>query len=146
MMTIVPATIATGCGVATKNIRHQLPHLAAQFPDIKNIYSGSINVTLDAPMPTLSWDYTTSLIRWWDADPITGGGSWAFEHFSLLEFKFEYPLNAPLHRAWLFDCHNSRYHNDPFRFEIIAEWIAAVATGQRCKLHLEKMKVVRGAS
>jgi hypothetical protein len=42
MPTVIDGTIIRGAGVATKNIKFQLAHLVWQFPDIKEIYPGSI--------------------------------------------------------------------------------------------------------
>jgi len=63
-------------------------------------------------------------------------GHWALEQFSFLEIQFEFPTGGQLHRAWIMDCHNSAYHNDPIRFEIISNKILGVANGQRCRLQI----------
>lgn len=63
------------------------------------------------------------------------------EKFGFLEIKFEYPVGGTPHRAWLFDCHNSTYHDDPIRFEIISEKIDNLSNGQPCKLYIEKSKL-----
>jgi len=132
MPDIIDATVTSGFGVANKNIKFQLPHLVQQFPEIKNIYPGSINVLFDKPLPALKFDYTTSPVRWWDAGP----DQWQIEIFSFLAIEFEYPLNGALYRAWLFDCHNSAYHRAPMRFEVISEKINGVSNGQRCRVHM----------
>jgi hypothetical protein len=99
-----------------------MPHLVWQFPDIKDIYPGSINVSLEKPLRILTYDYTTLPTPCWDADD-RNPGRWVSERFGFLEIKFEYPVGGPPHRAWFFDCHNLAYHNDPVRFEIISEKI-----------------------
>jgi len=134
MSTIVDATIIRGFGAATKNMRNQLSHLVRQFPDIKNVHPGSINVELIKPLYGLKYDYVTSPpIRWWDVGP----DRWQTETFGFLEIKFEYPVgNNALYRAWLFDCHNSDYHNNPLRFEIISEKIDGIVYNQSCRMHL----------
>lgn len=139
MTVIIEGTVFKGAGVASKNIKSQLPHLVGLFPDVKNIYFGSINVKLEKPLQTLSWDLTTSPIAWWDVDETQG--HWAHERFGFLEIDFEYPIGGSLHRAWLFDCHNSAYHTDPVRFEIISERIDGLSYGQQCKLYIAKSKV-----
>src|SRR5258708_386373 len=108
MTIIVDATIFKGYGVASKNIRFQMPHLIWQFPEIKNIYPGTINVLLDQPLLIAGYDYTTLPLPWWDVDE-TQPGKWAVEKFSFLEIKFEYPTGGSVCRAWLFGCHNSSY-------------------------------------
>jgi hypothetical protein len=140
MTVIIDATILRGSGVATKNIKFQMPHLVWQFPDIRNIHPGSINVLLNKPLLISSYDCTTLPTPWWDVAE-NHPGRWAVEQFSFLEISFEYPIGGALHRAWLFDSHNSAYHNDPIRFEIISETIYGLSYGQRCKVHIAKSKV-----
>jgi len=139
MTVIIEGTIIKGFGVANKNIPFQMPHLVRQFPDIKNIYPGSINVSLEKPLRILAYDYTTLPTPWWDVDG-RNPGRWVSERFGFLEIKLEYPLGGPTHRAWFFDCHNSAYHDDHFRFEIISEKIDNLSNGQRCKVYIEKSK------
>jgi hypothetical protein len=132
MTTVIDATIVRGAGAATKNMWHQLPELVRQFPNITNVRPGSINVRLSKPL-YVNYEYTTSPISWWDDGP----NRWQTEIFGFLEIKFEYPIdNNTLYRAWLFDCHNSTYHNDPFHHEIISEKIEGVAYDKRCRVHL----------
>jgi hypothetical protein len=59
MTVIIEGTIIKGFGVANKNIRFQMPHLVWQFPGIKDIYPGSINVSLEKPLRILTYDYTS---------------------------------------------------------------------------------------
>src|ERR1700692_2207921 len=59
MTDIIDAKVFRGCGVASKNLKFQLPHLVWQFPEIKDIFPGSINVQLDAPLHNLNYDYAT---------------------------------------------------------------------------------------
>jgi hypothetical protein len=48
--TIYNAVVFGGAGVFSKNIKYQMPHLVWQFPDIKDIHPGSINVQLERPL------------------------------------------------------------------------------------------------
>lgn len=135
MTLIIHATIERGFGVANKNLKFQMPHLVWQFPDIKDIHLGTINVLLDKPLPNLNYDHTTLPLPWWDVDE-THRGRWAVEQFSFLEIKFEYPVGGPSYRAWFFDCHNSSYHQNPNRFGIITHKIPNLSAGARCKVHV----------
>ena len=137
MPTVIDGTVIRGARAATKNIKFQLTHLVWQFPDIKEIYPGSINVRLDQSLQITSYDYTTLPIPWWDVDA-THPGRWVSEIFSFVEIKFEYPQGGTPRRAWIFDCHNSAYFSDPvrFRYEIIATKIDGISYNQRCRLHL----------
>ena len=130
MTNIIDATVFRGFGVASKNIKYQLPHLAWLFPEIRDIFPGSINVRLDSPLRNLSYDYTTLPTPWWDVDQHSAG-RWAVETFSFLRIGFESPTDGPLHRAWIFDCHNSRWFADPLCFEVITEKVADISDGMR---------------
>jgi hypothetical protein len=137
MTTIIEALIVPGAGVATKNLRHQLPALIKQFPEIANIHPGSINVLLGKPphIQTLdiqTWDCITAPIQWWDAGP----DRYQTEVFGFLRIEFEYPLNGPLTRAWIIDCYNSEAHGQPQFFEIIATLIKGVSHLQPCRIHV----------
>lgn len=134
MTEIIDATIIRGCGVASKNIKFQMPHLIWHFPEIKDIFTASINVNLDKALTISKVDFTTLPIAWWDVDEKQG--HWAVERFSFVRIKFEYPIGGTCHTAWFFDCHNSAYHGDTFRFEIITEKIANLSNGQRCRIHI----------
>jgi hypothetical protein len=96
MTTIIEALIVPGAGVATKNLRHQLPELIKQFPEIANIHPGSINVLLGKPphIQTLdiqTWDCITTPIQWWDAGP----DRYQTEVFGFLRIEFEYFTRPP---------------------------------------------------
>jgi hypothetical protein len=141
MTRIIEATIFQGARAATKNLRHQLPELIKQFPEIANIHPGSINVLLGKPLDkppqieTLhiqTWDCITTPIQWWDAGP----DRYQNEVFGFLRIEFEYPLNGPLTCAWIIDCYNSEAHGQPQFFEIIAELIKGVSYLQPCRIHV----------
>jgi hypothetical protein len=138
---IIEATIFQGARVATKNLRHQLPELIKQFPEIANIHPSSINVLLGKPLgkpPQIEtlhiqkWDYVTTPIRWWDAGP----NRYQTEVFGFLKIGFEYPLGGTVTPAWIIDCHNSQAHGQPQFYEIIAEHIGGVSYFQPCRIHV----------
>ena len=132
---IVDATIFKGYGVASKNIKFQMAHLVWQFPEIKDIYPATINVRLDKPFLNLSYDHTTLTIPWWDTDE-QRRGDWQYEKFSFLRIEFEYPIDGPRYRAWIFGCHNSRWFNDELRLthEVIAEKVPNLSYNTRCRI------------
>jgi hypothetical protein len=100
MKDIIGGTVVRGFGVASKNIKFQLPHLVVNFPEIKEVFCASINVKLDAPLHDLNYDYTTPPIRWWDLlDERSGFGQWAVEKFSFLRIGFECPVDGPMYRV-----------------------------------------------
>jgi hypothetical protein len=109
-----------------------------QFPEIKDIFPGSINLEMDTPLQNPTYDYTTLPTPWWDVDPRKpDDGKWAVEKFSFLRIWFEYPAHGPAYRAWIFGCHNSRWFCDPYRFEVIAEKIVGLSYGGRCRIRID---------
>jgi hypothetical protein len=134
----VDGTVVRGNRAASKNIKFQLPHLIGQFPDIKNIYSASINVRLDSSLLIRKYDHNTS-ISWWDVDE-GREGFWHPERFSLLEIKFEFPIGATIHRAWFYESHDSGRVGNPVIFEIVSQKIEGLSYGSRCKIHVDKSK------
>jgi hypothetical protein len=135
---IIGATVHSGFGVASKNIKFQMPHLIWQFPELKNIYTAAINLRLDTPLRIYRFERTTLPIPWWDVDNSNLQSRWHIERFSILPIKFEYPINGPIKEAWFFASHNSAYFLDPHRFEVVTEKIDGLLTGQQCKIHVEK--------
>jgi hypothetical protein len=137
MNIVISATVLRGFGVASKNIKFQMPHLIWQFPELKNIYPATINLSLDIPLHISKFERTTLPIPWWDVDN-SSKGSWHIERFSILPIRLEYPINVPTKEAWLFASHDSAYFNDPHRFEVVTEKIDGLVTGQPCKIHVGK--------
>ncbi len=132
---IIDATIFKGHGVASKNVKSQLPHLIEQFPEIKDIFPATINVKLDRPFSNLKYDFTTSPIKWWDADAHKPTrGFWHLEQFSFLRIKFEYPTGGSIYNAWGLGCHDSQWFNDPLTHEVIAEKVANLSYDTRCRI------------
>jgi hypothetical protein len=135
MTTIIDATICSGYGVASKNIKFQMPQLIWLFPEIKDIYTASINVLLDQPLYISKCDCTTLPIPWWDVDH-THSGRWATEQFCFVRIHLEYPVHTKPHKAWFYIGHHSSYFFDPKRFEIITEKIEGLKSGERCQVHI----------
>ena len=124
MATIYSGVVFGGAGVFSKNIKYQMPHLVWQFPDIKDIHPGSINVQLDRPLPIGSYDCTTLPIPWLDVDYSGEILGWQFERFSFI-----------VPGSWIVIT-RSPFIKTRTRFEIISEKIAGIANGQRCRLHI----------
>jgi hypothetical protein len=147
MNVVISATTQRGAGVASKNIKFQMPHLIWQLPELKNIHTATINILLDRPLLISRLDRTTLPIPWWDVDNSSPQGRWHIERFSILPVLFEHPINAPTKEAWLFVSHDSAYFKAArtplvgFCFkaiEVVTQKIDGLATGQRCKIHVEK--------
>jgi hypothetical protein len=141
MTLVIGATVERGFGVANKNLKFQMPHLIWQFPELKSIYTATINILLDSALHVSSYDRTTLPLPWWDVDT-SGNGAWHIEKFSILPIKFGCPLSTVSKDAWLFVSHDSAYVSDPLRFEVVTEKIDGLAIGQRCKIHVEKTESI----
>jgi len=105
----IDATVWRGFGVATKNLKSQLPHLIKEFPELENIHTATINVHLEKPLRIAKLERTTSPLRWWDAECSGSSGFWHTEQFSIVPIVFEFPVNAAAKKAWLFISHDSSY-------------------------------------
>ena len=46
-------------------------------------------------------------------------------------------MDGPVHRAWIFGCHNSAYFNDPLIFEVITERLSNLSNGTRCRILID---------
>jgi hypothetical protein len=137
MTLMIGATVKRGYGVATKNLKFQMPHLIWHFPELKNIHTATINILLDRALHVSKYDRTTLPLPWWDVDTFREG-FWHIERFSIFPIKFEYPFNAASKDAWLFVSHNSSYASDPLRFEVVTEKIDGLAIEQRRKIYVEE--------
>jgi hypothetical protein len=79
----ITATVQPGAGVASKNLKFQMPHVIGHFPELKDIYTATINLQLDKPLLISKLQRTTPTIRWWDVDA-GRPGFWHLEQFSIL--------------------------------------------------------------
>ncbi len=140
MTVSIDAIVIKGSGVASKNIKFQMPHLIWHYQAIEHIHTASINVLLDQPVNRLQFDYTTLPTAWWDVDS-SRPGRWHEETFSFVEIKFEYPLNSRPKVAWFYIGHDSAYFKDSRRFEIVTEKIAGLVPGVRCRVHIDDRKL-----
>jgi hypothetical protein len=134
MTRIIEATLAQGLRFAgsDRGLRVQLPLIAREFPEVRDCHPASINLQLDEPLRINHPDFTTPPIPW------VAGRPDVTERFGFLSVQFEYPINAPLYRAWIYDPHGSPHRSNLFSAEIIAEHIPGVAYGDRCRLHLAR--------
>ena len=118
-----------------------------QFPELKNIYTATINLRLDRALRISKFERTTLPIPWWDVDNSRAG----FRHeerFSILPIMFEYPVDAPTKEAWIFVSHCSQYFQRAqmitglFRFEeveVVTERIDGLVTGNDAKSMSRKL-------
>ena len=62
------------------------------------------------------------------------------ENVSIIEIEFEYPVNGPTQKAWIYYPHNSPHRRNPFIQEIVTSKIANLQPLVDCRLH-----ILRGA-
>ena len=135
MNAVIGATVMRGFGVASRNLKLQMPHLIWQFPELKNIYTATINVQLERSLRIAKLERTTPPLPWWDVDVNnTDSGRWHVEQFSIVPIEFECPIKAPTIEAWLFMSHGSAIFRNPYHYEIVTEKIDTLAPGRHCKI------------
>jgi DNA end-binding protein Ku len=128
-----------GFGMASKNVKFQMPHLIWQFPELRDIHTATINVQLEKPLRITKYERTTLPLPWWDADVNNSdSGRWHVEQFSILPIKFEFPVKAPTKEAWLFVAHDSATFRSAYHYEIVTVKIDKLMPGAVCKIHIVK--------
>jgi hypothetical protein len=139
MYLVIDATVLRGFGVASKNIKFQMPYLIWQFPELKDIHTATINVQLEKPLRITKLERTTPPLPWWDVDVDNpNSGRWHIEQFSIVPIKFEFPVRTSNKEAWLFVSHGSAIFRNPHHYEVVAEKIDGLAPGNRCRIHIQK--------
>lgn len=123
--------IGLGLGAARGNLAAQLPKIALEYPAVKDCYFGSINVKLVQPLYISKTDHTTKPIEWMPG---------VREKFSLTEIEFEYPLDGPRYKVWLYSPQHSPHRLNSHRAEIIAPVIPDIDIGKPCRLHISRSK------
>ena len=118
-----------GIGEATNSVAIQIPHIAAEFPEIAKAHPATINLELDLPLIVLTPDHRTRVIDW-DPKRYPGG-----EVFDLLRIELEAPLGARRMSAWLYIAHRSDWRKSPQHHEIIApRFIRNLRPDSRCRI------------
>jgi hypothetical protein len=117
-----PSTIG-----ASANLPRQLPLIAETFPEIRNAFPGTINLSLDDPLLVMNYDHRTQPIKWQldDSRP---------EIFDILRVKFE--ARGTVNDCWLYVPHGSPHRRDLRSHEIIAKSKITIFDGERCVLHI----------
>jgi hypothetical protein len=137
-MTIsITANIIRGQGNAATNHRVLIPRIAARFPEVAKCGEfGTINVQLDYPLDRSHADFWTPHITWIPAQMT--GASYRLEAFGFIRIVFECPLSGERYAAWIILPEGAELTYCEDRAEIIAgEFIAGVAYGARCAIHID---------
>lgn len=123
--------IASGFGCASKNLRdYQSWHFRREYDELKNIFHGSINITLENYLvdpDKLKIDFRTSPI------PIDIHST---SHFEFIRILFQYGRKE--HRAWIYQPFGYHWYDCGYRnkLEIIAEEIPKVKLGAKCQIQI----------
>jgi hypothetical protein len=129
-MTSIDGIIQKGGGGASKNLATQLPHIAEEFPEVKDCFHGTLNVELEKPLLVLSSDHRSKRIDW---HPQHAPG----EVFELLRICFEAPIGSAKMPAWLYIAHNSDHRKNLRVHEIVAHKLN-ISVGDRCRIHIDR--------
>jgi CTP-dependent riboflavin kinase len=139
MSLTINGTIVQGLGGAAGSLSLQWQQLCADFPEIQRCGRphGTINVQLDLPLRINNPHHTTPPIKW-----NTYYSNAPAEIFSFLRFKFECPLGAAIHEAWIYIPHSSPHRSDLFQVEVIAKFIPMAKQGERCCLRISDQHTI----
>jgi len=114
----------TWTGKAQGNLVHQVPLIAAGFPEIRDYYQATINVTFEPKILVAGWDHRTPPIRW------EGGADG--EVFDLVRVRLVLEELEVRVRALWYVAHWSVHRNDPHRHEFLAErFVPGLREGMR---------------
>ena len=103
-----------GLGIATETVAAQMPLLVRTFPEIRDCFSGTINVELETPLRVQRPDHQTGSITWlYKGSPVT-------EHFGFLRIAFEAPPGGLRVPAWLYIASASPHRATPRIHEVLA--------------------------
>jgi len=105
--------IVSGMGVASRNLKLQLPLIAQEFPEILVCHYGSINVEFPCALNGIVADYRSPPLAWVPDRPGT-------EVFEFLRIGLTLPGYAHLIPAWLYIPQRSPHRKTPHIHEIIA--------------------------
>jgi hypothetical protein len=144
----ITATIIPGQGSAAANHRRLIPRIAKRFPEVAKCSEfGTINVQLDRPLGRSHADFWTPHIAWIPVHLSGADRAQRLEAFGFIRIALECPLGGARYAAWIIlpEGADLTYCND--RAEIIAgEFIAGVAYGVRCAVHIDHKPAIAAPS
>jgi hypothetical protein len=137
----ITATIVPGQGNASTNHAVLIPRIAARFPEVVKCKAfGTINVHLDQPLDRSRADFWTSHVPWIPVHLQGAERAQRLEAFGFIRIVLEYPVGGRRYAAWIILPEGSDLTYAEDRAEIIAgEFIAGVAYGRLCAIHLDHM-------
>jgi hypothetical protein len=115
--------------LSARTLPEQWPIVVRFIPAIQQCEQRTINVQLKHALHVKEPDVML-YVPW-------GAGS---ENVSIIEIEFEYPVNGPTQKAWIYYPHNSPHRRNPFIQEIVTSKIVNLQPLVDCRLH-----ILRGA-
>jgi hypothetical protein len=97
---------------AAQNLQRQVPHIVAEFPEIRDFHLATINVRFEPKSIVAGYDHRTRPIQWDNDRP---------EVFDMVRVGLRFEGLADEVRALLYVPHRSAHRNDPHKHEFIAE-------------------------
>lgn len=110
MITLTGRRIS-GTGMATENLKRQMPLILPEFPELNGCHYGTINLELDTALIVANPDHRTKPIPW---DPSFGSG----EIFDFLRIKIELDVSTRV-PCWLYIAHGSVHRITPRVHEVL---------------------------
>ena len=128
-MIIIEGTVISGLSLSARTLPEQWPIVVRFIPAIQQCEQRTINVQLKHALHVKEPDVML-YVPW-------GTGS---ENVSIIEIEFEYPVNGPTQKAWIYYPHNSPHRRNPFIQEIVTSNIVNLQPLVDWRLH-----ILRGA-
>jgi hypothetical protein len=117
----------TWTGKARGNLVRQVPLIASGFPEIRDYYPATINVSFEPKIVVAGWDHRTPPIPWEGGDD--------GEVFDLVRVRLVFEELDVRVRALWYVAHWSVHRNDPHRHEFLAEqFVPGLREGMPVKL------------
>lgn len=110
---ILPARIVPGLGVASRNLRLQLPLIAKRFPEVADCYPGTINVRFEQALTVEHPDHRSPALAWVP-------GRLVREVFEFVRVELELEGHPAAIPAWLYVAQDSPHRATPYIHEVIA--------------------------
>ena len=128
-MIILEGTVISGLSLSARTLPEQWPTVVRFIPAIQQCEQRTINVQLKHALHIKEPDVML-YVPWGDRS----------ENVSIIEIEFEYPVNGPTQKAWIYYPHNSPHRRNPFIQEIVTSKIVNLQPLVDWRLH-----ILRGA-
>jgi CTP-dependent riboflavin kinase len=130
----IAGTITPGLGRAsTIQLPVQLPQLIDKFPELRNVYMGTINVRLDEPLIILKPpDLRSGVIVW------RGPDRYIPENFDFVRARFECPVGTETIPAWIYLPQWTPHRSNLYFIEVLTQYVPDAKTDVRCMIGFDR--------